>query len=503
MKVIIGSFQQESNSFSPIECGIDMFKKRMLVYGEDVIKSYEGTSTQIGAFLNVLNQEKAEIIPSISAGSVASGPVTEEAYQEVESTLIKDIKANWPVDGVLLCLHGATILTEYYDGVGRLLERIRQVVGDKVTIACTLDFHANVTEKMITSTDILIGYHTYPHVDQYDIGYDVASLLVKTIKSEIKPIMAMCKLPMIHQAEACRTDEYPFKKIMDNARKVDSRKGVLSASIFQMQPWMDLEDAGASVIIIADGSKNIASTFAKSLAKEYWDIKEELNFKLTPLEEAIDRAAKIEEGPVVISDSADSPSAGSPGDSPVVLAYLLNNNIDIVTFITIVDAETVEKAIEIGVSKEGEFYLGGKITKNSKPVKVNGTVKLISDGEYLTQRHPKAKIKKRNMGRTAVIKTGKIFIVVMENSASITDPYLFRSVGLEPKNARLVVVKSALQFREDFEDIAKEIYLVDTPGASSSNLQEMPFKNLRKPIYPFDDIQSYDIQVNALGHIKG
>jgi len=471
----------------------------MLIYGQNLIKHYTDTSTQLGAFLTILNQEQAEIIPSISAHSVSSGPVTEEAYQKIESTIMNHIKENWPIDGVLLSLHGATLLINDYDGVGRLLERIRKEVGDKVVIAGTLDFHANITKRMISSTDILIGYHTYPHIDQYEVGYESAKLLVDTIKGKIAPVMVMCKLPMLHQAEACRTDQNPFKKMMDKAKKIESKKGVLSASVFQMQPWMDLKDAGASVIVISNGGKNIASTYAELLAKEYWGIRKELVFKLTPLEEAVRKTIEIEEGPVVISDSADSPSADSPGDSPIVLSYLLNNNLDIHTLLTIVDTDTVQKAIDLGVGKEGIFYLGGKIGKNNKPVKVKGTVKLISDGGYAFHRSSEEKTMK-NIGRTVVIQTGRISVVVMENSASVTDPYLYRSVGLEPKEAQLVMVKSALQFRENFKDIAKEIYVVDTPGFSSSNLKSMPFKNLTRPMYPFDDVISCDTRVKALGH---
>jgi microcystin degradation protein MlrC len=505
MKVLIGQFKQESNSFSPIQCNIEMFKKMILLHGKAGIKNYKATSNKIDeieAFLKVLKKNKVEVIPSIFACSVSSGPVNEEAYQEIESTIIDDIKVNWPLDGILLCLHGATILTSDNDGVGRLLKRIRKEVGDKVIIAGTLDFHANITVKMVSSADILIGYHTYPHIDQYEVGYQAATLLVDAIKGKINPVIAMSKLPMIHQAEACKTDQYPFKKIMDKVRKLESKKGILSASVFQMQPWMDLENAGASVIVIADGSKQTAGKFAELLAKEYWDIRKELVFQLTPLEVAVRRAIEIEKGPVVISDSADAPSAGAPGDSPFVLSYLLTNNIDINALLTIVDADAVQKAIDLGVGKEGVFSLGGKIGKKYKFVQISGTVQYIGNGEFSLNRSSGSKIK-QNMGKVAVIKIGNISVVVMENSTPISSPSLFRSVGLEPKDAKLVMVKSPLQFRDEFEDIAKEIYVVDTPGPSSSNIKSMPFKNLIRPIYPFDDEASCDTRVKSFGHVRG
>ena len=56
------------------------------------------------------------------------------------------------------------------DGEGELVRRIRQVLGPKVPIVCSLDLHANVTELMLQQSDALVAYRTYPHVDMYETG---------------------------------------------------------------------------------------------------------------------------------------------------------------------------------------------------------------------------------------------------------------------------------------------------------------------------------------------
>jgi len=63
---------------------------------------------------------------------------------------------------------------------------------------------------------------------------------------------------------------------------------------------------------------------------------------------------------------------------------------------------------------------------------------------------------------------------------------MYRAVGLEPTEAKIVVVKSHIQFRAGYDDIAKEIILLDSPGMSSDHLESLPFKRISRPLYPFD-----------------
>jgi microcystin degradation protein MlrC len=68
-----------------------------------------------------------------------------------------------------------------------------------------------------------------------------------------------------------------------------------------------------------------------------------------------------------------------------------------------------------------------------------------------------------------------------------TDPSYYRSVGLEPSQAKIVVVKSALQFRDGYGDFARAMWVVDTPGPSTANLGRLEWHHLTRPLYPFDD----------------
>jgi len=93
------------------------------------------------------------------------------------------------------------------------------------------------------------------------------------------------------------------------------------------------------------------------------------------------------------------------------------------------------------------------------------------------------------MGRTAVLERGSLRVVVMEHGVTQWDPELYRSLGLEPKDARIVQVKSPAAFRAAYADIADEIILLDTPGAASPKLTSLAWQRLSRPIYPLDDLE--------------
>jgi microcystin degradation protein MlrC len=90
------------------------------------------------------------------------------------------------------------------------------------------------------------------------------------------------------------------------------------------------------------------------------------------------------------------------------------------------------------------------------------------------------------MGRSAVLEAGSVSILAAERSVMTLDPELYRSHGIEPCRAKIVVVKSPAGFRAAYEPIAKGIFIVDTPGVSTAKLHTLPFRRIPRPIYPLD-----------------
>ena len=63
---------------------------------------------------------------------------------------------------------------------------------------------------------------------------------------------------------------------------------------------------------------------------------------------------------------------------------------------------------------------------------------------------------------------------------------LYYSLGLNPINYPIIVAKGVQSPRPAFEPIASKIIALDSPGVTASGLHNFNFKNLRKPMFPFE-----------------
>ena len=59
------------------------------------------------------------------------------------------------------------------------------------------------------------------------------------------------------------------------------------------------------------------------------------------------------------------------------------------------------------------------------------------------------------------------------------DQSIFRHLGVEPADQRIVAVKSTIHFRDDFDPIAAETIAVEAPGAHPCRLIDVPYRRLR------------------------
>jgi microcystin degradation protein MlrC len=498
MRVVIFEFKQETNSFSPVACGLQMFRDTYLIEDAAEFGKAERFDTELYGMIDELKKVGAEVIFSFAARSVSSGPVERTVVDLAIKRLTRVIAESGKVDGIFMSLHGGTQLTDEDDGIGLILAETRKIAGEDVVIAASSDYHANITEQVVKAADIMCGFQTYPHVDMFETGRRAARLGIDLILGRRKACMAFVKLPMIHQAEACLNTEGPMRELFDHARDLAKEEGIHDFSIYQMQPWMNVAHAGASVLVIADsGEKALAC--ADRIATRYWDIRGDLKYDLYDLDEVLDIALKTQGKPVVISDSADSPSAGSPGDSTFVLKRLLERGIDLETYLSLMDPVVPNEAQRVGAGNKAKFRLGGKIDKKrSKSLEVEAYVKAISDGDYIAIDAYKGK--PVHMGLSALLKIGNIHVMVTAKSVANFDTGSYRSFGLHPENARIIMVKSAIQYRAVYSQMTDQMYTVDTPGASSANLFSFDFDKIPRPMYPFEYMDAYQPSARMLGH---
>jgi microcystin degradation protein MlrC len=487
MRIALAGIYQESHSFSPALATIEQFRSGYLLEGEQVISELTGLNHEVGGALSAASGH--EIVPLAYASAGSSGqPIRKDAYEYLSGSILSKLEDSLPVDGVFLAMHGAMLAEQCGDATGDLLSRVRERVGDTIPVVASLDLHANVTRLMAESADALVGYHTAPHIDQGDTGRRAMELLIRILKREVSPAMSLCQLPMVLPSENGKTTDGPYHFVMELVKDLETEPGILAASAYSVQPWLDLPEMGCSVVVIADGDPEKADRETKRLASEFWRQRTEFPPELVPVDQAIDLALSDSRRPFVFSDSADAPSSGAPGDSTAFLSALLEKGVQETSFLNIVDTPAVEAATRVGVGKRSRFEIGATFSSEFYgPVTIDGYVKSLSTGTF-RNKGPGFHGVEFQMGRTAVIVSGGIHIVVMEKPVIQWDPELYRSQGLEPGKAKMVGVKSPAAFRAAYDSLAEEIIVLDIPGVCSPNLTAFPWKNIARPMYPFDEM---------------
>jgi microcystin degradation protein MlrC len=492
VRLAYGMFRQESNSLAVKPSSLQSFRDVLLAEGKEIAPRRRGTGTEIGGVLAAGDELGIELVPTIAALSVASAPVTRDAFEYIADRILSGIADAGPLDGVVLILHGAAVVDGIDDGTGELLRRVRALVGPDLPVTGTLDLHANLTSLMADCADVLFAYHTYPHIDAVQVARRAVELAVAQARREIHPVHALRRLPMILPAENSATTHGPMAEVMAHAEEIERRPGVLAVSVCPTQPWLNLPDMACSVLVVADRDQALADACADELARHFWRVRERFyDLELVPPREAVRRSLAAARGPIVLSDGADGTGSGASGDSTAILEALLQERAtDTKAFLSIVDPEAVRICIAAGVGATVSLPVGGGIDRiHYRPLEVTGRVRLISDGEYI-YKGPQFTGDRAERGRTAVLAIGEISVVLHERTAFNWDPEFYRSLGLEPADARMVVVKSPTAYRAAYAGLMADSIIVDAPGAARANIRalESEMGRVQRPIVPFDEV---------------
>ena len=488
MRIGVGYLLQETNTFSPVETRLKDFG---LVEGPAVLDRWSGTQTEVGAFLDVLGGTSHQVVPLIAGWAMTAGLMSAATFEELLSIARRRLSDAGPLDGLLLALHGSMCARGTDDCDGGVIEAARAIVGD-IPIVVTLDLHANLTAKIASLADAVIGYQCYPHTDMYETGLSAAELLLKTLSEEISPASAMRKLPLIVPAENMQTTHGPMKQVFDTGYAYrDAHPEVLSVSSFGVQPWLDIEEMGCATLAVADRNQASARDCAREMGERLWSLREEFTPRLLRPRQAIEQALAEPGSPVVLAESSDGPTAGAPGDSAELVGPLQQFAPGVPSLLWMRDPKAVDQAWALRPGDRFRAAVGGVFDKmNHVPALIDGTLRSLSDGTFrFTGNYNKGML--NEMGRTAVIQAGSMTVVMSDEAANMIAPEVYRSQGLEPRDYKIVVVKSANSFRSEYT-FASKIIIVDTPGISTANLRSLPYQRVPRPIYPLDEISRLD-----------
>ena len=499
MRVALAGFNHETNTFHPRPTTLADFRGPLGNWwiGEKLIATATGTRSVLGGMIDIARAENWDLVPIFFAmHPPTTGKITAEAADAIRANIVDPIaRDRW--DGILLHLHGAACAENWPDPEAVVLREVRRAVGPEIPIVVVFDLHANIGKEWAEHANAIVGYKTAPHTDFYERGVEGAQILGRALRGEIHPVVALEKPPVLIKSGLMSMTTAPLALIkppmfwlMERGRELERTPGIVNVSIAAGFGDADSPTSGMTILVNADGDRDLARRHARDLAQLAWRLRRgtQTDLVLTPVDTAIERAIHASEGPVILADQGNNTAGGSPGDGTAILAGLKAAGWpDAALFIA--DPESVDAAWAAGIGGEVDLQVGGKNEPtNGAPVAMHAAVRLIADLEvdHVTGDH------KAHLGRAAVVRSGRTDVVLTQYPSSQTTPAYFRAAGIDPRDRRIIVVQSAHLFRAAFEvqeRIPKMIIEVDTPGITSPNTTRFTYEHVRRPIFPLDDFE--------------
>jgi microcystin degradation protein MlrC len=483
--IAVGGMQHETNVFGPYPASFEVFAARdewpPLCRGERMLEEVDGMNLPVSGAIERLRELGHQIVPLLWCSATPSAQVTEDAFERISAMFLETLSTT-PVDAVLLDLHGAMVCEHRADGDGELLRRIRAVVGDAVPIAACLDLHANVSEQMVAESSLLEVYRTYPHVDMSDSGARTADLLDLLLRHGLArfPAVAVRRTDFLIPPVFGCTLVDPARAIYEHLRGL-IRDEVAGLSLACGFPLADVHEAGP--VLVAYGFDALAvEKAADDLLGEIERREAEFKGRLYDVEEAVSEAIRLSgpaAGPVILADSQDNPGGGGSGDTTEILRELVRRGAQQALVGVINDAAAAAQAHQAGVGEVVSISLGGKSgLPGNEPFTAEFRVLALSDGRFRAS-GPMLAGAEMDFGLTALLETGAVRIAVGSRAIQTMDQSMFRHLGIEPCEQRIIALKSSVHFRNDFQHFATAILSVIAPGPVSVDLTRVPFSDLR------------------------
>ena len=476
MKAALAQFIFESNTFAPALAEINLFGKGgVFLENEAQVRAWAaGTDSQMHGSLEVLAAAGWETAPCFTAlcGSPA-GRLSAACFREISSTLLDRVAVAMPFDVLILHLHGAAAADGEDDPEGYLLEKVRTDLGYRGRVVLSLDLHANFTRRMLRYADAVTAYRTFPHMDFTATGERAARLALHPGPFTRAAAKVSALMPPTNSTHF----EGHLCDLLTRARELERRReNVLDVCILPVQPWMDIDELGSSVVITATEG-GVPLDELQKLADEWYAQRHHWRNRLTPWPEILQKLRHKGPEPWVLADTADATSGGSPGHSAEALRRLLplREELPGKVLLWVVDPGTVAAA------RRGATHF----TTGDPPVSWEGRVIWTGEGNYKT-RGGAYTGQALSMGEAAVIESGQIQLVACSYPALTPDPAFYECVGLQPDAALAVMAKNMTGWMAAFDAPWERGLLFDGPGVCTIDFASIPFTGSGRGLWPVD-----------------
>ncbi len=486
-RIAVGGFLHETNTFAPTKATYDDFVHGggwpAMAFGAGVLKTMRHINVGLAGFVETAEARGWELVPTISCGASPSAHVTSDAYERIVKVMIDGIASAGRLDAVYLDLHGAMVTEHLDDGEGEILARVRKVIGKDLPLVASLDLHANVTPEMIEHADALVAYRTYPHIDMADTGRAAAEQLALLLNSGRRFAKAFRQLPFLIPISWQCTNDQPAIGIYQRLAALQSET-VPTLSFAPGFPAADFRHCGPTVFAYGRTQAD-ADAAANEIAALIESHEDDFDGRIYSPDEGVRYAMELATTatkPIVIADTQDNPGAGGNSDTTGMLRALVRNGAERAALGVIYDPQSAKAAHAAGVGATVTLALGGKSgIPGDAPYQQAFVVEKLSDGKFVAP-GPYYGGRDMDMGTSACLRIDDIRVVVSSRKAQLADQSMYRYVGIEPTEQAILVNKSSVHFRADFEPIAEKLLICAAPGAMPADTAALPWTRLRPGI---------------------
>ena len=480
MRIFAATLATETNTFSPLPTSIEGYKEGVwLRPGEHPDDAPRMCTATLFVARQRAEKENFTLIEGSCFAASPAGTTNRADYETMRDEILDQLKQALPLDGVLLGLHGAMVAHGYDDVEGDITERARQIVGPNTVIGVELDPHCHLTLKRLKNADITILYKEFPHTDVVDRAEDLLTLVLRTIRKEIHPTQALY--------DARQIGSYPttlplMRAFVDRMSAMEGKNGILSISIGHCFPYADVPEMGGRILVITDNNKPLADHLATEIGEEFVSMRGRTAPDYLETDQAITTGLASNAFPVVMADPADNAGGGAPSDNTTILKRLIERDVQDACLGPIWDPIAVRLCFDAGLGATFNLRFGGKIGPTSNtPVDAQVTVIGLARDCYQSFGPAQAEL-----GDCAAIRIGGVEVVLETKRNQALGLELFRNVGIEPTEKKLVVVKSTNHFMAAYGPIAKKVLYIDADGPIPRDYRKIPYTRIQRPIWPLD-----------------
>lgn len=491
-RILVAGLYHETNSFS----SEPTTREHFLIARGDEIFTMKGDGSPMAAFLEFSEKQGWEVLPTIDYRAIPSGMIEDDIFEQFLKEFDASVTAlNGEPDAVFLILHGAMMFRNHPDPEGELAEIVRRRFPN-LPVFGAYDLHANATGEMCKATNGLVAYRKNPHTDAAETATRASELLARCLESGELPRTDFCKPPILWPALGVASADRPMKTLLELAAKFETdHPEIWAININAGFPYMDIPVAGLSFSMITTGSEKLSRHVFDTLTKAAWEERHLGIPQQSSVAEALQAALILpkNKGPVILVEPADNVGGGGDGDNTAVLRQLLATGTR-GGGVVLYDPNAVATLREFSIGDVLDIEVGGRHSPlDPEPAKLIGA-KLIhrSEGKFELEdihSHLASIIGKHvDMGPCVTLECAGNFILLTTRRMPPWDLGQWRSQGIDPETLRVIGVKAAAAHRRAYDKIAQASIAVDYPGACTTNLHNLTFKHLRRPVFPLDDL---------------